>query len=622
MNSICLCMIVKDEAAVITRCLDSTRGLIDSWVICDTGSIDDTRQLIGRALSQIPGELHERPWVDFGHNRTELMALAEGRADYLLLIDADMTVTYDAGALRNLTADSYVLRHDEDPEYWIKRLVRGDRTWRYVGATHEYITSDGPDRNERLDAIVIHHHGDGGTRPKKYERDLRLLTRAYERDPDDPRTVFYLANTLQALGRFPDAIEYHARRAGMAGWEEEIFYSMYQVGVLSLGLDRRADAIEALFAAWSRGPHRAEPLCVLASVFRERGEHRAAHLVADRGLRIRMPVEGLFVQRWIYEWGLLFEFSIAAYWVGQPRAALNACDRLLALPGLPEAHRRQTIANREFCMRARPALPSATSSARYRWQRPPPTTPSTNASRGHQNTTLVEAGHPLEHRGTEADLGVIRQVFTERAYALEPLRGWPGLERYRSTVGLGGAPLIVDCGAHIGAASVWFALRHPDARITALEPDPDNFALLRRNAATFAQITPLPYAIAATAGTVRLVDPGRGSWGMRASRDPLVTAGEPGGEAEALSIDRVLEMNAHAIPFILKVDIEGAEGDLFAAHWRELARFAVVIVELHDWLLPGLGTSRGFLRWHVAHNRDLVPIGENLVSVAAELGSA
>jgi glycosyltransferase involved in cell wall biosynthesis len=91
--SICLSMIVKDEADVIERLLASVRGAIDSWVICDTGSTDGTQDLIRNAMKDIPGALFERPWRNFGENRSELMELAAGRADYLLLLDADMTVT-------------------------------------------------------------------------------------------------------------------------------------------------------------------------------------------------------------------------------------------------------------------------------------------------------------------------------------------------------------------------------------------------------------------------------------------------------------------------------------------------------------------------------------------------
>jgi glycosyltransferase involved in cell wall biosynthesis len=341
-------MIVRNEAAVIERCLDSVRGLIDAWVICDTGSTDGTQAQISGALRDIPGEVHERPWVDFGHNRTELTALAAGKADYLLLIDADMTVSFDKSRLGTLRADSYMLRHAEDPEYWVKRLVRADRRWWFVGATHEFITTDGEDQAQNLDAIVVHHHADSGTRSKKFERDLRLLSRDNERHPRDARTVFYLAQTLRDLGRIEESLDFYRRRADMGGWDEEVFYSLYQLGVLSARAGRRDQAIAALLEAWNHRPQRIEPLYELAWMFRERGLHHAAYLVAQRGVDAPIPPDILFVHRWIYEFGMLFEYSIAAYWTGHPRAAVAACNRLLKVSGLPDTYREQVIANRGY----------------------------------------------------------------------------------------------------------------------------------------------------------------------------------------------------------------------------------------------------------------------------------
>src|SRR6266446_2172189 len=88
-KTICLCMIVKDEAAVICRCLESVKPIINHWVICDTGSTDRTPDIIRETLSGIPGTLHQVPWVDFGYNRTQALKLAKGKADYHLLLDAD-----------------------------------------------------------------------------------------------------------------------------------------------------------------------------------------------------------------------------------------------------------------------------------------------------------------------------------------------------------------------------------------------------------------------------------------------------------------------------------------------------------------------------------------------------
>jgi glycosyltransferase involved in cell wall biosynthesis len=350
MASICLCMIVKDEAAVIERCLSSLEGLIDSWVICDTGSADGTQGLIEAALVGVPGELHERPWVDFGHNRSELMRLARGRADYLLLLDADMTVIFEREGLGELGADSYMLRHAGELEYRIKRLVRGSRDWWYEGSTHEYLTTDGPETVENLDAIVVHHHADGGARADKFTRDRELLEGELLRDPNNARAVFYLGQTHRDLGDRARAIEFYERRALMGGWDEEVFYSLLQVGVLHGEAGDWPAAMLGLMRAWEQRPQRVEPLYELALGLRDRRLYRPAFMFARRGLDVPQPDDVLFVQPWVYRWGMLFEYSISAYWVGKHQAALGACDRLLKMRDLPEQHRAQTVENREFCL--------------------------------------------------------------------------------------------------------------------------------------------------------------------------------------------------------------------------------------------------------------------------------
>ncbi len=346
---ICLCMIVKDESAVIARCLQSVRGLIDYWVICDTGSSDSTEAIIRQELSEIPGSLHSSKWTNFGINRTELLQFAHGRGDYLLLLDADMTVSFDRSTLGNLTADSYLLRHNEPVEYWIKRLVKSNLPWRYEGSTHEVLVCDIPDVSQKLESIVVHHHGDGGSRQDKYERDRVLLISDLEESPSNPRTVFYLAQTYRDLGRRVEALDLYARRASMGGWDEEVFYSKFQVGWLRAEAGDWPRAMTELVAAWEFRPSRLEPVYELASRLRERGEYHTAHLFARYGIDRPRPADTLFVWRWVYDWGLLFEYSITSYWTGDSRKALAACRRLLAISDLPDNFREQTEANMEYC---------------------------------------------------------------------------------------------------------------------------------------------------------------------------------------------------------------------------------------------------------------------------------
>jgi tetratricopeptide (TPR) repeat protein len=361
--SICLCMIVKDEVDVLGHCFDSCRELVDHWVICDTGSTDGTQGLIRRALAGIPGELYEHRWIDFGHNRSELMKLARGRGEYLLLLDADWTVEVSPGALEGLVADSYLIRHAGEVEFHNKRLVSGRLDWRYIGATHEYITSDAERTCEQLAGMAIHVQSVGGSRTGRWQRDAELLEAELERDPTEARAVFYLAQTYRDIGNESDddgklglALEHYRRRAELGGWEEEAYVARYQVGVLSARLGDWPGAVDAFLAAWEQRPARLEAVHDLAVGLRERGLYRAAHQFTRLAADLRplpVPDDTLFVAPWIYEWGMLFEYSITAYWCGEWSASILACKRLLAIDSLPAPHRRQTRANLQHAFRER-----------------------------------------------------------------------------------------------------------------------------------------------------------------------------------------------------------------------------------------------------------------------------
>ncbi|MFI6543754.1 glycosyltransferase [Streptomyces prunicolor] len=364
-QTLCLCMIVKNESLVIERCLEAVRPLVDYWVISDTGSTDGTQDLIRKVLDGVPGELHEDPWVDFGHNRTRNIQHARGKADYLLTLDADHVMRQDA-PLPRLTAGSYMLRYDTPgTQHRFKHLMRGDWPWRYEGVTHEYPCTDEPDTQENLDALVIEDQADGGCRSDKFERDARLLRRELERDPDNPRTVFYLANTERDLGRTREAIALYERRAGMGGWGEEVYCSLLEAGILRAEeADDWPGAMDAFSRAWDGRPERLEACYELASRLRVAGRHRTAYALLRDVVGRPEPGDLLFTKSWVYRWGLLFEFSITAYWVGEFAASIEACDQLLALPDLPANIRRQTMANREFSAPHVAAVPRPSNPAR------------------------------------------------------------------------------------------------------------------------------------------------------------------------------------------------------------------------------------------------------------------
>jgi glycosyltransferase involved in cell wall biosynthesis/predicted GH43/DUF377 family glycosyl hydrolase len=336
-----LCLMVRNEAAILPRCLSSVIALIDSWVVLDTGSSDDTQALVREQLASRPGALHEASFQGFGESRTELMRLARGTADYLLLIDADMTV-HQRAELPPLDADAYLLRELGVLDYQMPRLVHGARGWWYEGSTHEHLATDGELDQRLLEAIYVEHHADGSSRAHKLLRDVGLLRRDLARDPENRRSIFYLAQTYRDIGRRELAIDYYRRRVELGGWDEEVFYAHFQEGTLIAETDLAA-GLPVLLAAWERRPTRAEPLYQLALQHRWREQYRGAELFARRGLEVPYPKDVLFIHRWVYHWGLAHELALALNGQGRISEALETLQELLSNGELPPDVEAETL---------------------------------------------------------------------------------------------------------------------------------------------------------------------------------------------------------------------------------------------------------------------------------------
>jgi glycosyltransferase involved in cell wall biosynthesis len=353
-------MIVKNEAQVVRRCLDSVRPIIDTWVIVDTGSSDGTQLIIKEHFRDIPGMLYEHPWRNFGHNRTEALALARNKADYVLVFDADDVLLVQRGfAMPQLTLDAYSLAIQlGDTIYWRACIVSTRLAWRYVGVLHEYLACDGEHRRERLSGLTI-AAGVGGGRSRglsaaeKYTKDAGILERALVDEPDNSRYVFYLAQSYRDAGRLRKSLKIYERRAAMGGWDEEVWYSLFEVGKLSERLEQPpATVTERYLAAYQFRPQRAEPLVELARYYRERKQYALAHLFALRAINIPKPADYLFINVANYEWRALDEFAIASYWIGDYARAQRACEKLLEDAALPVEHLARVTENLNFCREA------------------------------------------------------------------------------------------------------------------------------------------------------------------------------------------------------------------------------------------------------------------------------
>lgn len=351
--TLCLNMIVKNEAPVIERCLASVLPFVDAWVIVDTGSTDGTQSMIRELARSKAGELHERPWVSFGHNRSEALELARGKADYLFFIDADEILSvppsFDFAALNG---DGYYISCEyAGTTYGRCALVSAALPWRWQGVVHEYLTCEQPFTLRTLagPTIVVAHDGARSSDPLTFLKDAALLEKALSRDPNNARNVFYLAQSYRDAGELLRSRDLYRRRAEMGGWDEEVWFSLYQAAMLEERLGAEAPLVSAAYLrAFQYRPTRAEPLVALASFHRRHGEYAIAFIYAQQAVACPPPSDLLFVEVAVYRWRALDELSVSAFYAGRLDEGRAAILRLVLEGRIPDAERVRILKNRQF----------------------------------------------------------------------------------------------------------------------------------------------------------------------------------------------------------------------------------------------------------------------------------
>lgn len=355
-TTICLNMIVKNEAQVIERCLGSLRDLVDHWVIVDTGSTDGTQEIIRNAMRAIPGELLERPWVNFAHNRTEALEAARQKADYSFIIDADEVLVHEPGfAWPQLDKDSYVMEMlSGGVSYWKPQLVSNRLNWRYKSVLHEYLDCPEARTEGRIAGGRILRFTDGARArdPMTYRKDALVLEQALLDEPNNDRYRFYLAQSYRDAGELDLAIKHYQKRVEMGGWLEEVWYSLYQVAELKNRLSHAwATVLEAYLQAFKTKPDRVEPLFRIAMSYQMQREFHLAFLFFRRAIEITYPLnDRLFVEKSVYEYLLPMEYAVCAYWIGQHSEAIRVNNALLYREGIPAEVFEQVIKNRRFSL--------------------------------------------------------------------------------------------------------------------------------------------------------------------------------------------------------------------------------------------------------------------------------
>ena len=232
-TKICLNMIVKNESHIIVDTLNKLINKIkfDFYVICDTGSSDNTINLIVDFFKNqnIKGEIYSHVWKNFGYNRTLALECAKNKSDYVFIFDADDYITGDID-ISNLTEDAYFLKFgNENISYNRMCLVKNNIKWEYIGVLHEYISTKEKYSSKTLKGnyqIISGRTSSRNNDPNKYLNDAMILSKGYAesielKDGLHHRYAYYCANSYYDAKKTELAIEWYLKTLQCNGWVDE-----------------------------------------------------------------------------------------------------------------------------------------------------------------------------------------------------------------------------------------------------------------------------------------------------------------------------------------------------------------------------------------------------------------
>jgi len=320
---LCLNMIVKNESKIIQRLIKSVLPIIDTYCICDTGSTDNTIDLITTTMKEAgkPGLVFTEPFKNFGYNRSISLHKAKEWGTYALLLDADMELIIEPTfKISDLTESGYsLLQSNGGLDYYNLRIVKTNIGVKCVGPTHEYYDIPPGHHTVQLQSLKIKDIGDGGAKSDKTERDIRLLTEALATDPNNERTHFYLANSYRDCAKYDLAVKHYQKRIDIGGWVEECFQAALEIGGCYSKQNKMVEAVHWWMEAYQRHPKRAESLYEIVKHYRIDGKQQLAQIFLHIAAKIPYPKNDvLFIKKNIYDYLLAYEQSIIAYYTGVP----------------------------------------------------------------------------------------------------------------------------------------------------------------------------------------------------------------------------------------------------------------------------------------------------------------
>jgi GR25 family glycosyltransferase involved in LPS biosynthesis/glycosyltransferase involved in cell wall biosynthesis len=348
--TVCLNMIVKNEANVIVATLTNLTQYIsfDYWVISDTGSTDNTQQIIQDFFLEkgIPGELFSHEWRDFGYNRSKALECAYDKTDYLFIFDADDRILGDFKLPfdgKSTYADRYMLKFGKGFEYVRPLLMNNHKRWMFKGVLHEFLANMEP-VNADITVQGDYHIESGRTgnrsqNPTKYYDDAIILQNAYYKElalPDKglaDRYAFYCARSYKDAGEKyrANAIEwYKTVLEKHNNWAQEKYYSALEIGLIYKDLNQMELAVPYFLKTVEYDMDRIEGLIIAIEHFYLTHQYIVVNALYHKFKHYnRQLVDKLFINMSFYQDRLEFFNGLSAHFVGDKLSGYHCCKQVL-----------------------------------------------------------------------------------------------------------------------------------------------------------------------------------------------------------------------------------------------------------------------------------------------------
>ena len=348
---IALVMMVKNETKRLHVSLQSVLGYVDSIVIYDTGSTDNTIDILNNfsTTNNIPLRLKQGDFVDFSTSRNVLLEYVDTfmDVDFLLLLDCNDELkdgnnlrTFSKKYINQNVNTGFLIKQQwfsgQTITYFNIRLLKSRSGWRYNGSVHEWLkdTSERKD-NEIIEKPSIKIDGfylfqdrtcDDDKSSKRFERDLVLLSEEFKNKPTDTRTVFYLAQTYECLNNNNEALHYYKLRSNMEGFQEEKFHSILRLANNMVKIKMEWEDIIGTYIKAYNHSKRLEPLIEIIEYYNKIQNWELSYIFCKLALRAQYPNDAiLFIDKTCYDYKRYHLLGICGFYINKFKSGRKAC---------------------------------------------------------------------------------------------------------------------------------------------------------------------------------------------------------------------------------------------------------------------------------------------------------